>query len=101
MRISLVRPLFFCGLLPVETAPAAELDIACFATINANYWVALAEIIRRYKARNPYRKVELSIIGQEFAIWIRTRVAAGGDLVPDIYNGNYTTVTTDKVVGSR
>jgi ABC-type sugar transport system permease subunit/ABC-type glycerol-3-phosphate transport system substrate-binding protein len=52
--------------------------------------VALEEIIRRYEVQNPHLKVELSVVAQEFATWIRTRVAAGGDLVPDIYNGNYT-----------
>ena len=81
--------LLCCVLLAVP-AHAAEPDIIRFATINSNYRVALEEIIRRYEERNPHLKVELSIVAQEFATWIRTRVAAGGDLVPDIYNGNYT-----------
>ncbi|MGB1717101.1 MAG: ABC transporter substrate-binding protein, partial [Candidatus Latescibacterota bacterium] len=78
------------GILPTRTVWAVEEDVIRFATINANYRVALEEIIRRYEERNPHIKVELSIVGQEFATWIRTRVAAGGDMVPDIYNGNYT-----------
>ena len=90
MRFPFIGLLIFGGLLLTEPAPAAEPDVIRFATINANYRVALEEIIRRYQARNPHLKVELSVIGQEFATWIRTRVVAGGDLVPDIYNGNYT-----------
>ena len=78
------------SILPTKTVWAADEDVIRFATINANYRVALEEIIRRYEERNPHIKVELSIVGQEFATWIRTRVAAGGDMVPDIYNGNYT-----------
>lgn len=78
------------SILPTRTVWAADEDVIRFATINANYRVALEEIIRRYEERNPHIKVELSIVGQEFATWIRTRVAAGGDMVPDIYNGNYT-----------
>ena len=90
MRFPFIGLLIFGGLLLTEPASAAEPDVIRFATVNANYRVALEEIIRRYQARNPHLKVELSVIGQEFATWIRTRVAAGGDLVPDIYNGNYT-----------
>ena len=90
IRLSRLGLLLCCGLALAEPAPAVEPDVIRFATINANYRVALEEIIRRYEARNPNLKVELSVIGQEFATWIRTRVAAGGDLVPDIYNGNYT-----------
>ena len=90
MHLPLIGLLFCCGFALAEPAAAAEPDVIRFATINANYRVALEEIIRRYEARNPNLKVELSVIGQEFATWIRTRVAAGGDLVPDIYNGNYT-----------
>jgi len=82
--------LLLCSFLPAQAVQPSDPDIIRFATINANYRVALEEIIRRYEERNPQRKVELSIVGQEFATWIRTRVAAGGDLVPDIYNGNYT-----------
>jgi ABC-type sugar transport system permease subunit/ABC-type glycerol-3-phosphate transport system substrate-binding protein len=77
-------------LLGAKPLRAAEPDIIRFATVNTNYRVALEEIIRRYEEQNPHLKVELSVVGQEFATWIRTRVAAGGDLVPDIYNGNYT-----------
>lgn|GEM_PF-47485 len=87
LYIALIGLLFTALIKP---ATAAEPDIIRFATINANYRVALEEIIRRYEAQNPHLKVELSVVAQEFATWIRTRVAAGGDLVPDIYNGNYT-----------
>ena len=87
----LIWCLFALAVLPLASpAFATAKDVVRFATINANYRVALEEIIRRYEALNPHIEVELSIIGQEFATWIRTRVAAGGDLVPDIYNGNYT-----------
>ena len=68
--------LLCCDLLAVP-AHAAEPDIIRFATINSNYRVALEEIIRRYEERNPHLEVELSIVAQEFATWIRTRVAAG------------------------
>ena len=46
---------------------AVDEDVIRFATINANYCVALEEIIQRYEERNPHIKVELSIVGQEFA----------------------------------
>ena len=81
---------FLLLFVPGKPALAAEPDVIRFATVNANYRVALEEIIRRYEQRHAHLKVELSVIGQEFATWIRTRVAAGGDMVPDIYNGNYT-----------
>ena len=90
MRISARGFGLLCCVLLAVPAHAAEPDIIRFATINSNYRVALEEIIRRYEERNPHLEVELSIVAQEFATWIRTRVAAGGDLVPDIYNGNYT-----------
>ncbi|NKB67731.1 MAG: extracellular solute-binding protein [Candidatus Latescibacteria bacterium] len=86
---SVLAVLVFGFVLAAEIG-AATPDIIRFATVNANYRLALEEIIRRYEQRHPHLEVELSIIGQEFATWIRTRVAAGGDLVPDIYNGNYT-----------
>ena len=90
MRISARGFGLLCCVLLAVPAHAAEPEIIRFATINSNYRVALEEIIRRYEEQNPHLKVELSIVAQEFATWIRTRVAAGGDLVPDIYNGNYT-----------
>ena len=65
-------------------------DRVTFATVNANYRVAFEEIARRYEALNPGIDVEITVIGQGFETWIRTRFAGGGDLIPDIYNINYT-----------
>ncbi len=86
IKALILAPLIFLG----KPVLAVQPDIIRFATVNANYRVALEEIINRYEQRHPHLTVELSIVGQEFATWIRTRVAAGGNLVPDIYNGNYT-----------
>ena len=65
-------------------------EVIRFATVNANYRVALEELAAQYEALHPGVEVELTIVAEEFATWIRTRVAAGGELVPDIYNANYT-----------
>ena len=48
MRFPFIGLLILGGLLLTEPAPAAEPDVIRFATINANYRVALEEIIRRY-----------------------------------------------------
>lgn len=78
------------GTMPAS--PAGELtgDRVYLATLNANYRVAFEEIARRYMARNPHIEVEVQIVPINFETWIRTRFAAGGNLIPDIYNGNYT-----------
>lgn len=65
-------------------------DTIRFATVNANYRVALEELAAKYERLHPGVKVELTIVAEEFATWIRTRMAAGGELVPDIYNANFT-----------
>lgn len=84
-RLSVLIALF---LLPVTFGHAE--DIIRFATVNANYRVALEELATRYEQQRPGVKVELTIVTEEFATWIRTRMAAGGELVPDIYNANFT-----------
>lgn len=65
-------------------------DKITLATLNANYRVALEQIARSYERLHPGIRVEITIVGQGFETWIRTRFAAGGDLIPDIYNVNYT-----------
>jgi len=74
-----------CWFLPVSARETIR-----FATVNANYRAALEELAARYEELHPGVKVELSIVTEEFATWIRTRMAAGGDMVPDIYNANFT-----------
>jgi len=65
-------------------------DTIRFATVNACYRVALEELAAQYEELHPGVEVDLTVVAEEFATWIRTRVAAGGELVPDIYNANYT-----------
>ncbi len=65
-------------------------DVIQFATVNANYRVGLEKLAEQYQKLHPNIKIELSIIGQEFETWIRTRMVAGGDMIPDIYNANFT-----------
>jgi len=65
-------------------------DVIQFATVNANYRVGLETLAEQYQKLHPNIKVELSIIAQEFETWIRTRMVAGGDMIPDIYNVNFT-----------
>ena len=67
-----------------------EPDVIRFATMNSEYKPALEEIIRRYEQLHPNIRVELTVIHREFETWIRSRMAAGGDIVPDIYNSNFT-----------
>lgn len=85
--------MLFMLCLVLEMGPAAfgaQPDVVRFATLNSNYRVALEAIIDEYEKKNPNIDVELTIVSRNFETWIRTRIAAGGDLVPDIYNGNYT-----------
>jgi len=66
-------------------------DIIRFAVANSNYESALNRIIGEYEKANPHITVELSVIGVTgFQTWIRSRMAAGGEMVPDIYNANFT-----------
>jgi len=65
-------------------------DVIQFATVNANYRVGLEKLAEQYQKLHPNIKIELSIIAQEFETWIRTRMVAGGDMIPDIYNANFT-----------
>lgn len=81
--------LILLSLLMLTTRSLAE-DTIQFATVCVNYRYALEELAREYEKTHPGVKVKLSFVSEEFATWIRTRVAAGGDLVPDIYNANYT-----------
>ncbi|MBI4028362.1 MAG: extracellular solute-binding protein [Verrucomicrobia bacterium] len=65
-------------------------DTVFLATVNANYSAAFEEIARRYEQKHPEIKVKLAIIPMQFETWIRTRFAAGGDMLPDLYNCNFT-----------
>lgn len=85
---------------PAETVPsetvlpesndAAPRDVIRLATVNANFRVALEELGRKYEQMHPNISVEIQIVAQNFETWIRTSIAGGGDLVPDLYNPNYT-----------
>lgn len=80
-----------CLVLIVSTIPGfAARDTIKLATFSANYRVALMEIAKRYEKEHPDVTVEVTIVPQNFETWIRTRFAAGGDQLPDIYNANYT-----------
>lgn len=83
--------LFFLTATLFSSVSAQEKDRIQFATINANYRVALEELVAEYERLNPHIQVDLSIVTLNFETWIRTRMAAGGDMVPDIYNANFTT----------
>lgn len=65
-------------------------DTIVIATSTVQYRAAFEEIGRRYEELHPHIDIKWSFISQDYGTWIRTRFAAGGDLVPDIYNGNYT-----------
>ena len=80
----LIALLFLCGSL------AHGKDTIRFAKVNANYRVALEALAVQYEELHPGVEVELTIVAEEFATWIRTRMAAGGAMVPDIYNASYT-----------
>ncbi len=76
--------------LCVGSLPCFAKDTIRFATVNVNYRVALEQLAAEYESRRPGVEVELSFVAEEFATWIRTRMAAGGEMVPDVYNANYT-----------
>lgn len=77
-------------LLAASLGGAVADDTIRVATVNVNYRAAFEELAAEYEQRHPGVKVEYSFIAEEFATWIRTRVAAGGEMVPDIYNANFT-----------
>ncbi|MFC1735149.1 extracellular solute-binding protein [Candidatus Hydrogenedentota bacterium] len=82
-----------CVLSLADTAFASEQneDIIRLATFNANYREGFLEVAEKYEKLHPHVTVDVSIVENVgFKTWIRTRFAAGGDLVPDLYNGNWT-----------
>ena len=77
--------------VPVTSAqPTDSPDTIHLATVNANYRAAFEAIVARYEELNPHITVKLTIIGQGYETWMRAMFAAGGDMIPDIYNVNYT-----------
>ncbi len=86
----LARILVWLGVICAVLPAGAQRETIKFATLSANYRAALLEVARRYEALHPGVKVEVLIVPQNFETWIRTRFAAGGDQLPDIYNANYT-----------
>ena len=91
MKNTIKLSLVFFIIFSIRCADAKQQnDVIKFATVNANYRVALEKLAAQYEKIHPNVKIQLSIIAQEFETWIRTRMAAGGDMVPDIYNANYT-----------
>ena len=79
-----------CVTLNASASKLEKKDKIIFATINANYRVGLEKLVDEYEKLHPDIEIELTVIVQEFETWIRTRMAAGGDMIPDLYNGNYT-----------
>jgi len=79
-----------CVVFNARASNSEKKDTILFATVNANYRVGLEKLAEEYEKLHPNIKIELTVIAQEFETWIRTRMAAGGDLVPDLYNANYT-----------
>lgn len=72
-------------------AKTSKPDIIRFATDRTSYKAALEEIARRYETLHPEVKIELTFTtGNQLATYVRTREAAGIELMPDIYNGNMT-----------
>ena len=74
----------------LSSVVASAVDTIHFATANVNYRFALEELAANYEKLHPGVKVNFSFVAQDFATWIRTRMAAGQDLTPDIYNANMT-----------
>jgi len=89
---TILKSLLFTTLFVVSSLLASDekKDVIQFATVNANYRVGLEKLAEQYQKLHPNIKIELSIIAQEFETWIRTRMVAGGDMIPDIYNANFT-----------
>ena len=87
--------LFFMAICPAPLfaqEPAAKKDVVRFATCNSNYRVAFEKIVANYEALHPEIEVRLDIVPLTgFETWIRSRYAAGGELIPDIYNSAFTT----------
>lgn len=98
LSLLLLLALASFGMVTPSTAQApapgkqkSKPDIIRIATHRTSYKAALEEIARRYEALHPGVRIELTFIsGSQLATYIRTREAAGLDLVPDIYNGNMT-----------
>ena len=71
--------------------PIAKKDVIRFATCNSNYRAAFEKIAANYEKLHPNIDVKLDIVPLTgFETWIRSRYAAGGELVPDIYNSAFT-----------
>ena len=76
----------FCGREPI-----VKKDVVRFATCNSNYRAAFEKIAAEYEKLHPQIDVKLDIVPLTgFETWIRSRYAAGGELVPDIYNSAFT-----------
>ena len=82
----------FCPPKLSAQEPSAKNDVVYFATTNGNYRVAFEKITADYKKLHPNIDVKVDFISLEgFETWIRSRYAAGGELIPDIYNSSYCT----------
>ena len=83
--------IFFISFFSISLlANSQKKDVVKFATVNANYRLGLERLAAKYEKIHPNVKVQITVIPNEFETWIRTRVAGGGDMIPDIYNVNFT-----------
>ncbi|MBD5781626.1 extracellular solute-binding protein [Pelagicoccus sp. NFK12] len=95
-RVVLVFTMLACWLPATLAGRSASLlpakkETIRFATDRTNYKAAFEEIARRYEALHPNVEIELTFTtGNQLATYVRTREAAGLELMPDIYNGNMT-----------
>jgi ABC-type glycerol-3-phosphate transport system substrate-binding protein len=85
MAIAVLAMTGYCGVEIEGEAP----DIIQIALAGGPYRVALEEIIESYQKLHPNIQIRLNVISSSYQTWIRTRIAAGGDLMPDIYNGHF------------
>jgi len=98
MRLVRVIILIFVSALFVQNGQICQAkrstskkDVIQFAIASSGYSKAFEEIIRNYEKLHPNIKVELHTQGPlGFQTWIRSRIAAGGEMTPDIYNANFT-----------
>ncbi|BAM03943.1 extracellular solute-binding protein [Phycisphaera mikurensis] len=75
--------------LALPRASPASAETVSLAVNTPNYFPGFQELAAAYERENPGTRIELSLIPEGYGTWLRTRFAAGGDLVPDLFHVNF------------